>query len=320
MKAQRLELGDIPRKKSRAMQPPYHPVDTQHVLFLLRQWLKLVSTPAGVDWLDRVRDRLADGEDDGFFFAAFAAVPQHLGRTPLSLRPEDRAEAIMARPGWHPQHWTADIAARAVLLLSYDDSEPESYTDMLTHLLKGGHLDQSIAVYRSLPLLPYPERHVTWASAATRSDLRPLFEALALCNPYPAERFDECAWNRLIMKAVFLGVPLETVEGLERRANHVLAHELRDYALQRRESGHPVPARLWQAVGSYATGPILDEMARMLAGSDPAQQQAAALVLSRSRDPLAARILSSRPDLREAVASGQLSWDRLGTPSLRAVG
>ncbi|WP_207458375.1 EboA domain-containing protein [Azospirillum sp. SYSU D00513] len=301
--------------------PHYHPVDTQHVLFLLRQWLKRAAPPEAVDWLDEVRDALADGQEDGFFIAAFAAVPSRTGRTPLSLRPEDRAETVHVRPGWYPDHWTADEAARAMLLLSYDDSDADAYASMLRGLLKAGQLDQSVALYRSLPLLPWPERHVAWASAASRSDQRPLFEALAICNPYPAERFDETCWNRMIMKAVFLGIPLDRVEGLERRANNVLAHELRDFAQQRREAGEPVRACLWRAVGSCAAGPVLMEMERMLASRDPEQQQAAALVLHQSRDPRAASILDGRPDLREGIAAGRLCWERLSPPpTLRAAG
>lgn len=307
------------------MVQPYHPVDTQHVLFLLRQWLKVVSPPAAVDWLDNMRDALNEGAPDGTFFAAYAAVPGTMGKAPLQLTPEDRAEAAKARTGWHPNRWTADVAARAMLLLSYDDSDSVAYTAMLTGVLKSGGCEGSAAFYHCLPLLPYPERHVPWATAATRTDHRELFEALAVCNPYPAERFDEASWNRMIMKAVFLDVPLAEVEGLERRANHVLAHDLRDFAHQRAQAGRPAPPSVWQAVGGYATGPVLDEMQRMLASPDDAQQHAAALVLAHSHDPCAVRILAARPDLRDAVAAGRLGWDRLGrtlgtldNPSLRA--
>lgn len=302
------------------MDQPYHPIDTQHVLFLLRQWLKAVSPPAGVEWLDDVRDSLNEGAMDGAFFDAFAAVPKRVGHARLALAREEMDEARKARTGWHPQRWTADTAARAMLLLSYDDSDPDSYGDMLTGLLKEGHAATSAALYRALPLLPYPERHVAWATAATRSNHRDLFEALAVCNPYPAERFDEAAWNSLVMKAVFLGVPLVEVEGLERRANHVLAHELRDYAHQRAAAGHPPSPAIWQAIGDYATGPLLDDMERMINSKDPAQRQAASLVLCRSHDPRALRILADHHDLRDAATSGRLTWEGIETQSLRAAG
>lgn len=231
------------------MVQPDHPLDVQHVLFLLRQWLKAVSPPAGVDWLDNARDAVNEGIGDDAFTAAVAAAPRHLGQARLRLTHEDLHDAAKARPGWQPQRWTADVAARAVLLLSYDDSDGAAYAAMATGLLKLGHGDISAALYRCLPLLPYPERHLSWATAATRSDHLELFESLALGNPYPAERFDEPAWNSLIMKAVFLSVPLTEIEGLERRANPVLSRELRDYVRQRAAAGQPVEPGLLKAAG-----------------------------------------------------------------------
>ena len=304
------------------MPQPYHPVDTQHVLMMLRQWLKAAAPPEGVDWLDRVRDALNDAAPDGFFFSAFAQVPKKVGTAALRLRPDDRAEAERARAGWRPTLWTADQAARTALLLVYDDSDPVGYGDMLARLLRSGDRAQAVALYRALPLLPYPERHLHWAQEALRADDRALLEAVALFNPYPADHFDEAGWNRMILKAAFLGVPVAGVVGLERRANNVLAHELRDFARQRRQSGQRVPIDMWQAAGDKVSNHVVDELATELDGPDVDVAMAAALALSKSRDPRAAEALSKRPELAEAVRTGRLTWERLasGSPTLRAVG
>lgn len=299
--------------------PPYHLVDSQHVLHLLRQWLKTAAPPEGVDWLDNARDMVNDGADDGAFLGIFAAAPRHVGRSPLHLRAEDRAEAERVRPGWRPHTWTADQAARTVLLLVYDDSDAPAYGAMLADVLARGHTEAA-AVYRALPLLPYPERHKALAADALRADDTTLFEALALHNPYPADALDEPAWNRLVMRAVFLDAPLDAIVGLERRANPVLAHEIRDYARLRRAADHAVPPALWRAVGCHAAGHLVDELARMLDGPDVDEALAAALVLGRSRDPKAAEALARRPDLDDAVRSGRLTWDRLSVHRLRKVG
>ncbi|HYG90871.1 MAG TPA: EboA domain-containing protein [Azospirillum sp.] len=304
------------------MPKPYHPIDTQHVLMLLRQWLKAVAPPEGVDWLDRVRDMLNDAAPDAFFFHAFALAPKLVGTGPLRLRPDDHAEAERARAGWRPALWTADQAARTTLLLVYDDSDPVAYGDMLAHVLRAGDRTKAATLYRALPLLPYPERHVHWAQEALRSDDRTLFEALALFNPYPAEFFDETCWNRMILKAAFLGVPVADIAGLERRANTVLAHELRDFARQLYDGGRRVPVGMWQAAGDKVANHVVDDLAAMLNGPDVDMAMAAALALARSRDPRAGEALAACPELADAVRSGRLTWDRLsaGSPSLRAVG
>ena len=304
------------------MPKPYHPVDTQHVLMLLRQWLKAAAPPEGVDWLDRVRDALNDAAPDSVFVTAFAHAPRRVGTAALRLRPDDRAEAERVRAGWRPTLWTADQAARATLLLVYDDSDADGYGDMLARLLRSGDHTQAAALYRALPLLPYPERHRPWALEALRADDQRLFEAVALFNPYPADHFDEAGWNRMILKAAFLGVPVSGIVGLEKRANTVLAHELRDFARQRREAGQRVPIDMWQAAGDRIANHVVDELAAELDGPDVDMAMAAALALARSRDPRAAEALGKRPELAEAVRTGRLTWERLsaGSPSLRAVG
>lgn len=300
------------------MPQPYHPVDTQHVLFLLRQWLKAASSPEAVDWLDGVRDAVNDGLADGEFFTAYAAVPRQIGRAPLRLSAEDRAEAERACPGWRPDLWSAETAARAALLLVYDDSDAVAYGTMLASVLRSGNLEGAIAVFRSLPLLPYPERHIPRAIEAVRADDPALFAALALHNPYPARHFDEHAWNLLAMKAVMLGAPLSAIEGLERRGNALLAHQLRDFARSQRSGGGQMPAGIWQAAGPHVAGPLVDELAADLDGKDADLAAGAALALSASRDPRAAEALARRPDLQEAVRSGRVTWDRLSLATSRA--
>ncbi len=289
----------------------YHPIDTQHVLMLLRQWLKAVAPPEGVDWLDRARDTLYDGAPDVFFFHVFALAPKRVSIGSLRLRPDDLVEAEQARPGWRPARWNADQAARATLLLAYDDSDPTAYGDMLEHLLRTGDRAKAAALCRALPLLPYPEQHAHWAQETLRSDDRALFESVALFNPYPAEFFDEACWNRMILKAAYLGVPVAGVIGLERRANTVLAHELCTFARQLRADGRRVPVGMWQAAGDKATSHVVDDLAAMLNGSDVDTAMAAALTLGLSHDPRAGKALATRPKLAEAVRSGRLTWKHL---------
>ena len=47
-----------------------------------------------------------------------------------------------------------------------------------------------------------------------RSAVKPVFEAIAHRNPYPAEMFEEGAWNQMVLKALFIGSSLAPIRGL----------------------------------------------------------------------------------------------------------
>ena len=68
--------------------------------------------------------------------------------------------------------------------------------------------------YRGLPLYPDASLHEARAREGLRSAMRPIFEAVAHANPYPAERFDEPGWNQMVLKALFIGSTLAPIQGL----------------------------------------------------------------------------------------------------------
>jgi hypothetical protein len=74
-----------------------------------------------------------------------------------------------------------------------------------------------------------------------RASMRPPFEAIACHNPYPFDYFDEPAWNQMVVKCVFTGAAIEAIVGLQERRNPDLVQMLRDFAVERRAAGRPLP-------------------------------------------------------------------------------
>jgi hypothetical protein len=60
--------------------------------------------------------------------------------------------------------------------------------------------------------------------------MRPVFEAVAHQNPFPAENFPQSAWNHMVLKTVFLDSVLHPIIGLDDRWNDELAGILVNYA------------------------------------------------------------------------------------------
>ena len=97
-----------------------------------------------------------------------------------------------------------------------------------------------------LPLLPHPERFLTSALDAGRSMTRPVFEALACDNPYPAVHFHEIHFNPMVMKALAADLSLDRVVGLSGRVTAELMRLTRAYIAERRASGRMVPTEVWR--------------------------------------------------------------------------
>jgi hypothetical protein len=286
------------------------PVDVQPPVAatrdLLHRWLARQIDAKALAWLDETRLRIAMGAPDRVFFAAFSAASRHTGKQHLHLTPEDVQAGGAERTDW--ERWRVDQAGRALLLLAIDSNDADSYAGKLDKLSTCADLDELIALYQSLPLLPHPRRLRALAAEGARSNMTAVFNAVALCNAYPAEHFDDGAWNQLVLKALFVESPLHAIYGLDRRANRPLARMLVDYAHERWAARRRVSPELWRPVGPYADDNMVSDLEKVLADPDPLQQRAAALALSQSSSPRASEALARRADLRAAIAEGRLSW------------
>lgn len=169
---------------------------------------------------------------------------------------------------------------------------------VLDRLFGAADLAELVCLYQALPLLPCPERLAARAAEGVRSNMLPVFKAVALGNAYPAGWLGEGAWNQMILKAVFTGCPLRDVLGLDQRANLALARMLMDYARERQAAGRSVPADLWRPIGPFADRmPALHEPRHAPDSPERAQQQAAAYP-----HPDAGALLDTRSGLASEVS------------------
>lgn len=278
---------------------------------LLNRWLAQHIANESLTWLDEKKKQIAEGATARVFFTAFSAVPRYTGKKDLELTLEDLQAAQAIRPGWFPSYWSVDQAARTLLVLALPQDNAEKYLQTLEQLFTTADVGELVALYQALALLPYPERLRTRAAEGVRSNMKAVFNAVALRNPYPAEYLDNLAWNQMILKALFVGSPLYLIQDLDRRANPELAAMLIDYAHERWAASRLVSPELWRLVGQFADAAILADLERAIALSDPTQQAAAALACAQSSLPQAQDILARYPDLQASIQQGRLTWNSL---------
>jgi len=274
----------------------------------LQQWLDERLDTAAALWLREAVAGLAGGGSDRDLFRCVSLVARKLGKAPLAPGAAALALAANVRPGWDPAPWTVDQAARVRLLLAAA-ADAGSFVRRLDQLCATADLDELVAFYRGLPLYPDAPRHRLRAAEGVRTNMRVVFEAVAHHNPYPAEQLPEDAWNQMVLKALFVGSTLAPIIGLDRRANPTLARMLHDYAHERWSAARPVSPELWRCVGPFATGPLLDDLARVLEEGAPPERAAAVLALRSAVGPEARPLLDQHAAWRDAVAARGVDWN-----------
>lgn len=221
---------------------------------LLRAWVLRQAGDAAA-WFADSLDDLARGAAERDLHIVLGYAPRRLGKADLALGAEDLAAARAARDAWDPEGWSIDGAARAAALLAFKGERP--FAETFKDLRRTSDVAEMIALYRGLPLYPEPQALHFEVGEGLRSNLKPVFEAIAHRNPFPRDHFDDHRWNHMILKALFVGSELAPITGLEERANPELARILIDYARERWAAGRPVTPELWRPVRPFADDPAI---------------------------------------------------------------
>jgi hypothetical protein len=268
-------------------------------------------SPAALTWLHQQLAGLRQAFARPQLYLAFAAAPRFVGKDALRPTPAQMAEAHRLRPGLHLQPWSLAQTARTVLLATVPPHPATDYVATLEQLFDTAEMNELVALYAALPLLAHPAAFAHRAAEGVRSNMAPVFGAVALGNPYPAEQLDETAWNQLFLKAVFTGRDLSLIWGVDQRANANLAQICVDYAHERWAARRPVTPELWRPLGGFVTQAHLADLARLFAQPDEVQQAAAALVCATSPFEPARQLLAQQPGWPQKIAAQTWDWAKV---------
>src|SRR5215471_9431754 len=200
---------------------------------------------SGERWLD---DSLAVAaqRDVNRLLAAYTSASRKAAGRGLTLTAVEHASIDELSPGLSCERWALEDLVRAAILLDAARVELDAQAWMVTAAAcyENGDAREQQSWLRAISLLPLAERFVAFGIDACRSHIQPTFEAIACDNPYPSVHFPDLNFNQLVLKALFIGVPLARIVGLRRRLNPDLSRMARDYAAERRAAGRSVPADL----------------------------------------------------------------------------
>jgi hypothetical protein len=269
------------------------------------------ATKEAYEWLQQKLVEFIHKKDNTNFSIAFAQAPRVFGKEQLELTDNASREADIICTGLKPHLWTLAQAARILMLVSLPHDSIDEYTGILDNLFSAADVDELVALYSALPLLPYPDKHIFRAQEAIRSNMTIVFDSAALNNPFPAMHFDENSWNQMVLKAVFIGRSINDICNFDQRRNEKLAKMLVDYARERWAAKRPVTPELWRAVGPFLTERSIEVMKKLFESNDPLNNQAAALACAESNDERVQKLLHQNPNLEKAITNKQICWEEV---------
>ncbi len=278
----------------------------------LQQLLSKCLDKEANGWLQQQLEQYASNNNAAYFNLTFTAIPRFVNKAEVSVSDVEINVLQQIRPGIQLSGWSVDRLARSWWVLQWPAKEERQYVQQIESLFKSAEMNEQVALYSTLPLLAYPESFAGRASEGLRTNMSSVFEAIALDNPYPAEYFDEAAWNQMVLKSFFMGIDVNRIQGIDERANSKLAHILSDYAHERWAAGRAVNPLLWRPVGPFIDERIFPDIERLFQSDNDKERRAAALACLHSAYEPASVLLKKDNQMRTEVRETQLSWEALG--------
>jgi hypothetical protein len=233
---------------------------------------------AGQQWLDRavtdVRSAVSIVDVEATLLRVFPAALRRLGAQPMTsaapvIETEDGTVRLRA--------WSPGDSGRACLLLEAQrhDDDPS----LIASVYRAGDEGERKSIARALSVLAIGGKLKPLALQSGRTNNVDMFAALALDSPYPAAHYTDHEFNQLVLKALFVGLPLASMVGLAARANADLSRMCEDYVGERSAAGRAVPADIWLALAPYASASGLQLLGTYLEHNDESQRYYAALAM-----------------------------------------
>jgi hypothetical protein len=208
-------------------------------------------SPQARTWLERTLADLRPPLDRAAFHAAHAGAARRIGDAMVAVDVESAGtptEAPARRE--RPLH---EIARAALLLRAIECLPWDEHPRFVDEVYRRGDGREQAALLRALELLPSAQRFLPTAIEACRTHDTSVFAAIACANTYPTRFFPDASFHQLVMKAIFLQLPLAAIVGLDRRVTPELQRMVRDYVAERRAAGRRIPDDLTTIVDAKGT-------------------------------------------------------------------
>jgi hypothetical protein len=236
---------------------------------------------------------------------AFVAAPRFISKTIIFI---DLSEIVT---GWKPHQLSLDQLVRIyfIALLGEKAELEDSYVKQIELLFDTAEMNETVALCAAFPIFKYPERWQLRATDAVRSNIGPVFDAIAFGNPFAFLHFSEKAWNQMVLKCIFNDKPIHHIYGLDKRANQALSNTLSDFVHERWAAKRRVPSQIWRLMILFTSPDLAKDLEILLSSDNERDILAAKLVIHQSESPLLIELKNIYDN-----AHFKLDWHELELP------
>lgn len=263
----------------------------------LTEIVKARVSEEGWTWLKKVLQAANAPMPVNQLMGHYTGASRKVGKHALLLNDLEKKHLHSLNPELPLDHWGVDEAARAVLVLSLSHLPSDRYAELVLQCYEYGDSREQQSWLRALSLLPDCEHFLATAVDACRTNIIPLFEAIACENPYPARHFPELNFNQMVMKSLFSGIALQRIVGLESCFNRELSRMADDYVSEREAASREVPSDIWLVLTPHIASDRKRRVYRYLHYEDPDHRYWAAVSLGYTRDPESCTELEKRKEV-----------------------
>jgi len=287
-------------------------IDTEKTKSFLFELLEQEADSKSMDWLLQQKEKIEKEGSYLKFYMAFGQASRFFKKTILKISAKQKEIANNLAEGFSPQTWDQLQTARSYLLLHFEEKEASNWVIALNKLFETADMHEQQSLYAALPIMPFQPEMKERTIEGLRTNISSVFDAVTLNNPYPAQYFDERAWNQMVLKAIFMQRPLYQIQNADDRANPTLAKILVDFAHERWAAGRTVMPELWRFVGPFINEENLADVQKVILSEDPIQQKAALLACKSSDFEQAKKLIDQHPEIKKAIMNGEITWELIG--------
>ena len=284
---------------------------SQEISKFLLSLLKQNTSQNSLDYLRNACRSTKSRKDKNLLFFYFSNLTHFFEKKISRLEKRQIKKANELIKDWMPHHWTLLETSRAYFLLEIPYQDKKEYQSILNEILQTADLQESIALTKALPILPYSHNYLSLGKSILRTNIQPLFESMVHYNPYPVTFFDENTWNQMILKTIFIKVPLYPILHIDSRINKRLKDMLIDFAKECQSAEREVTPELWRCVGPFIEQKDLSFLKAIYTNPYRKDALAAGLALKESNLYEAKNILHLNSTLYPFLTKQPILWNNI---------